>query len=224
MFTANSKKKSGSQTVQFAGKYNVEIATAEFKMSKSNREMMVITYRVLDGDQEGNVIPYDMLIDDSADEGVTDKMYFSYKRINSFLLDGLQVSDGFQFDLRQAAQLVGKQLSVNIGWDKNEYNSKTTYRTNVKSYHPLMKDGSKPDMNKPRPQVSEINSGNSNAFSNHGTQSQSAFGSQPTNTTSNQGNVNFGNAQASSFTQQVAQSQNRQFGGEQTVNDVDLPF
>lgn len=188
MFTADAKKKSGSQTVEFAGKYNVEIATAEYKLSKSNREMMTITYRVLDGDQEGNLIPYDMLIDDSADEGVTDKKFFSYKRINSFLIDGLQVADGYQFDLSQAAKLIGQKLSVNVGWDKNEYQGKTSYRANVKSYHPIMTDGSKPDINKPRPVVLDINneqSAGSNAFGNPKgfgapTQTQPAFGAQPT--------------------------------------------
>ncbi|KRN75650.1 hypothetical protein IV73_GL000140 [Weissella kandleri] len=220
MFTVNSKKKAGTRIVEFAGKYNVEISAAEFKMSQSNREMMVITYRVLDGEQEGNIIPYDRLVDDSADEGVTNKTYFSYERINSFLVDGLQVENGIQFDLRQASQLVGKQLSVNVGWKKDNYDNKTKYQLKVKSYHPLMQDGSKPDMNKPRPQAPDSNSGNSNAFSN----SQPSFGAQPTNTTSNQDNANFGNAQSSPFTQQVAQSQKSPFVGGQTVNDDDLPF
>ncbi|GAK31875.1 hypothetical protein WOSG25_180260 [Weissella oryzae SG25] len=184
VFTADSTKKQGGQTITYAGKYNVEITDAVYSVSKnSGNEMITITYKVLDGTEAENIIPYDMLIDDRADDvpGAT-KTFFAYKKINSFLVDGLGLADGTPFELKDAKTLlVGKRLSVNTTWRENEFNGKKSWRANVSSYHMILQGGSEPNTDKPRPETTDAGTSNQgNAFGSpqNGT---GAFGA-PSNT------------------------------------------
>jgi hypothetical protein len=167
------KQASQFTTIGFAGKYNVEIIGAEPGVSKSSgNDMMTLEYRVLDGTEMGNTIPFDSFVDDSAEPG---KKYYAFYRINS-LLAALGVNPGFVFDLRneqQVKQIVGSKLSVTVDWRENNYNGRKTWQTNVTSYGPMLPE-SVVDTNKPRPAAEEPAQGSgTGAFGNTGT---GAFG------------------------------------------------
>lgn len=173
------KQAASFSTIGFAGKYNVEIISSEYGIAKnSGNEKFTVEYKVLDGTEMGNTIPFDTFTDDSRDTG---KQYYAYQRINS-LLAALGTQPGFVFDLRNAKQLVGQQLSIVVDWRENNFNNKKTWVTDVKSYGPLLEGGSVVNTDKPRPANPEDNSGaaggfggGASAFGNNGG-GTSAFG------------------------------------------------
>lgn len=165
-------------TIGFAGNYNVEIIGAEYGQSKAGNEKFTLEYKVLDGTEMGNTIPFDTFTDDSRDTG---KSYYAFQRINS-LLAALGVQAGYTFELRNASQMIGMKLSVKVDWRENTYNGKTTWQTNVTSYGPLLEGGSVVNTDKPRPANPDNNSGaaggfggGTSAFGNNGG-GTSAFG------------------------------------------------
>lgn len=179
-FTFDPNKQAASfSTIGFAGKYNVEIIGAEYGTAKNTgNEKFTLEYKVLDGTEMGNTIPFDTFTDDSRDTG---KKYYAFQRINS-LLAALGVQAGYTFELRNASQMVGMKLSVTVDWRENTYNGKTTWVTDVKSYGPLLEGGSVVNTDKPRPANPDNNSGaaggfggGASAFGNNGG-GTSAFG------------------------------------------------
>lgn len=223
VFLANSSKKQSGQIITYAGKYNVEITAAEYSRSKnSGFDVVTLTYRVLDGTEMGNIIPFDILTDDRPDEmNGKNKSYYAYQKINSFLIDGLGAKDNDPFDMEQAGKvLVGKKLAVNVKWRKNEYNGKTTWRANVTSYHPLM-TASEPDTSQPRPQATEGNNNNGGGTSAFGNSAGSGFGNAASAQNDDFGpeppvNTDFGAqpAQTSPFGQAPQGGFGGQFGGQ----------
>lgn len=192
-------------TIGFAGNYNVEIIGAEYGTAKNTgNEKFTLEYKVLDGTEMGNTIPFDTFTDDSRDTG---KKYYAFQRINS-LLAALGVQAGYTFELRNAAQMIGMKLSVKVDWRENTYNGKTTWQTNVTSYGPLLEGGSVVNTDKPRPANPDNNSGTAGGFGG----GASAFGSNAGGTSA------FGGGTGAFNTTAQQPAGNNAFGGQPSGN------
>ena len=192
-------------TIGFAGKYNVEIISAEYGVAQyTGNEKFTLEYKVLDGTEMGNTIPFDTFTDDSRDTG---KKYYAFQRINS-LLAALGTQPGFVFDLRNANQLIGRRLSVSVDWRENTWEGKTTWKTNVTSYGPLLEGGSVVNTDKPRPANPDNNSGAAGGFGG----GASAFGSNAGGTSA------FGGGTGAFNTPAQQPAGNNAFGGQPSGN------
>lgn len=176
LFTVNSNNVFG-KTVEEAGIYNVRVLpTTQLKTSKSNNAMVVMNYEVLDGKYAGGEIRYDNVV---WQEGTQDKVNMSIKRFNTIMV-AAGVPDGKQLNSLNdfVTGMINKKFAVEVDWGEPNNNG-DSYLT-VKSYRPLMKDGSKPNGIR-RPQ--RIGNQQPSGFANSGD-----FNGQPQQPAGNQSN------------------------------------
>lgn len=127
--------------VQEAGSYNVKIVKAEAGKANSGREKLTLDYQVLDGAYAGGEIRYQTMtwVDDDAE-----KLKQSIRRFNTLVV-ALGVDDGKEVDsIPQLARAVlNKELTIDVDWA--EPNRNGSIYLEVRGYHLLDPDGSKPN-------------------------------------------------------------------------------
>lgn len=217
------------QVIEESGKYNVRVSdTSTVTMSKTNKQMAVLDFEVIDGDYAGGKIRFDNVVwDETSSEAIErSKKSFNTVLVAAAVPDGVQLTDINQF----VNGLVGKQMNVSVEWEQN---NKGQYNLVVKSHNKFDTTGSKPSGVK-RPEGAMLP--NNSASSTFGGSSAS-FGSQAPGTSNN--STSFG--QSTPAPQQGTFTPNQMFGqGSQTppagpdpfankgqaieIDDKDLPF
>lgn len=199
------------QMVEESGKYNVRVSdTSAVTMSKTNKQMAVLDFEVIDGDYAGGKIRYDNVV---WDETSSEAIERSKKSFNTILVavgvpDGTQLTDMIQF----VNGLVGKQLNVSTEW---EMNNKGQYNLVVKSHNKFDTTGSKPSGVK-RPEGAMLpNTSTGTSFGNPQANT-SPFGTPGTQTSpaakQNTGFAGFGSGVPTPQPQQGEFEPNQMFG------------
>lgn len=224
------------QVIEESGKYNVRVSdTSTVTMSKTNKQMAVLDFEVIDGDYAGGKIRFDNVVwDETSSEAIErSKKSFNTVLVAAAVPDGVQLTDINQF----VNGLVGKQMNVSVEWEQN---NKGQYNLVVKSHNKFDTTGSKPSGVK-RPEGAMLP--NNSASSSFGG-SNASFGSQAPQTTATSNNsASFGSGygQSTPTPQQGTFTPNQMFGqGSQTppagpdpfvnkgqaieIDDKDLPF
>ncbi|MGR8825753.1 DUF669 domain-containing protein [Leuconostoc mesenteroides] len=217
------------QVIEESGKYNVRVSdTSTVTMSKTNKQMAVLDFEVIDGDYAGGKIRFDNVVwDETSSEAIErSKKSFNIVLVAAAVPDGVQLTDINQF----VNGLVGKQMNVSVEWEQN---NKGQYNLVVKSHNKFDTTGSKPSGVK-RPEGAMLpNNSASSSFDG----SSASFGSQAPGTSNN--STSFG--QSTLAPQQGTFTPNQMFGqGSQTppagpdpfankgqaieIDDKDLPF
>lgn len=138
------------KSVQEAGSYNVKILSdSKYELTKKKQEdMAVLNYEVEDGKYAGGKILYDNLV------WKNDDVETSAKRFNT-VLAAIGVPDGTPIEsIQQLVQaLKGKRLNISVDWVQSDFNGK--WNLNVRGYHAVDPDGSKPNgVERPNDQTS----------------------------------------------------------------------
>lgn len=221
------------QVIEESGKYNVRVSdTSTVTMSKTNKQMAVLDFEVIDGDYAGGKIRFDNVVwDETSSEAIErSKKSFNTVLVAAAVPDGVQLTDINQF----VSGLVGKQMNVSVEWEQN---NKGQYNLVVKSHSKFDTTGSKPSGVK-RPEGAMLP--NNSASSSFGGSSAS-FGSQAPGTSNNSTSFGGGFGQSTPAPQQDTFTPNQMFGqGSQTppagpdpfanksqaieIDDKDLPF
>lgn len=141
LFTTDSNNVFGNG-VQEAGSYNVKIVKAEAgKAKNSGRETLTLDYQVLDGKYAGGEIRYQTMtwIDDDSE-----KLKQSIRRFNTLVV-ALGVGDGVTIESipQLAKSVLNKELTVDVDW--GDPNNKGNVYLEVRGYHLLDPEGSKPN-------------------------------------------------------------------------------
>jgi len=141
LFTTDSNNVFGTG-VQEAGSYNVKIVKAEAgKAKNSGRETLTLDYQVLDGKYQGGEIRYQTMtwIDDDSE-----KLKQSIRRFNTLVV-ALGVGDGVTIESipQLAKSVLNKELTVDVDW--GDPNNKGNVYLEVRGYHLLDPEGSKPN-------------------------------------------------------------------------------
>lgn len=140
LFTTDSNNVMG-MGVQEAGSYNVQIVKAEAGKANSGREKLTLDYQVLDGKYAGGEIRYQTMtwVDDDAE-----KLKGTIRRFNTLVV-ALGVDDGVEIEsLNQLAKSVlNKKLTVDVDWGEPNRNGRVYLE--VRGYHLLDEEGSKPN-------------------------------------------------------------------------------
>ncbi|MCD5029086.1 DUF669 domain-containing protein [Enterococcus asini] len=139
LFVVDSKNVFG-KSVGEAGRYNVRILPDSEckKTSRTQEDMAVLNYEVLDGKYAGGKILYDNLV------WKNDDVETSAKRFNT-VLAAIGVPDGTPIaSIEKLVQaLKGKQLNIAVDWEHSEYTGK--WNLSVKGYYKVDQEGSKPN-------------------------------------------------------------------------------
>lgn len=140
LFTTDSNNVFGTG-VQEAGSYNAKIVKAEAGKARSGRETLTLDYQVLDGKYQGGEIRYQTLtwVEDDAE-----KLKQTVRRFNTLVV-ALGVQDGvvIQSISQLAKSVLGKKLTIDVDWA--EPNNKGNVYLEVRGYHLLDPEGSKPN-------------------------------------------------------------------------------
>lgn len=172
LFTVDSKNVFGTGVAE-AGTYNVKIVKAMVNNSSNNNQYVSIDFQVLDGTYKGGQIRYQNVT------WSTDDLESSTKRFNTIAV-AVGASDGVVIDsVAQFANAIkDKQLTIDVDWA--EPNTSGKIYLEVRGYHKLSQDPSKPNGIK-RP---DTNAGNPNA----GIANRSAAPTQSNDAFANSGN------------------------------------
>lgn len=137
LFTVNSNNVFGMGVAE-AGTYNVKIARASLNTSAKGNDYISMDYEVLDGKYKGGQIRYQNVTWDTSD------IEASTKRFNTIVV-AVGVPDGTEIpSLDKLAQaLLNKTLSIDVDW--GEPNSKGNIYLEVRGYHAINSEGSKPN-------------------------------------------------------------------------------
>lgn len=172
LFTVDSKNVFGTGVAE-AGTYNVKIVKTMVQKSKNGNQYVSIDYQVLDGTYAGGQIRYQNVT------WSTDDLENSIKRFNTIAV-ALGAKDGYEFQsVAQFADAIKDQkLTIDVDWA--EPNTSGKIYLEVRGYHQLSEDPSKPNGIK-RP---DTNAGNPNA----GIANRSATPTQSNDAFANSGN------------------------------------
>ncbi|WP_143463749.1 DUF669 domain-containing protein [Levilactobacillus enshiensis] len=140
LFTTDSNNVFGTG-VQEAGSYNVQIIKAEAGKANSGREKLTLDYQVLDGKYAGGEIRYQTMTWINDDN---EKLKQSIRRFNTLVV-ALGVGDGVKIESipQLAKSVLNKKLTVDVDWA--EPNNKGNVYLEVRGYHLLDPEGSKPN-------------------------------------------------------------------------------
>lgn len=135
--TVDSNNVLGSM-VEEAGTYNVQITRADVSKSGRGNQYISIDYQVLDGTYKGAEVRFQNVT------WTNDDPEASKKRFNTILV-AVGVPDGTDVEsIEQCAQgLLGKKLTIDVDWA--DPNSRGKIYLQVRSYHKLSQDPSKPN-------------------------------------------------------------------------------
>nr|DAJ07129.1 MAG TPA: Protein of unknown function (DUF669) [Caudoviricetes sp.] len=135
--TVDSNNVLGSM-VEEAGTYNVQITRADVSKSGRGNQYISIDYQVLDGTYKGAEIRFQNVT------WTNDDPEASKKRFNTILV-AVGVPDGTDVEsIEQCAKgLLGKKLTIDVDWA--DPNSRGKIYLQVRSYHKLSQDPSKPN-------------------------------------------------------------------------------
>lgn len=140
--------------IDFAGDFNVVIDEAKYLgRNRIGGDGFSLTYKVLDGSEQGKMIFNDYFQDDqSRTDG---NKPTNYKNINALFNAIGGVQDGVVIELKNIDQiLTGKKLAVKVREFKaNDYENRTSYRPEISDYGTLLAKGSEVDKTVPRPQT-----------------------------------------------------------------------
>ncbi|MEK2588922.1 DUF669 domain-containing protein [Lentilactobacillus buchneri] len=135
--TVDSNNVLGSM-VEEAGTYNVQITRADVSKSGRGNQYISIDYQVLDGTYKGAEVRFQNVT------WTNDDPEASKKRFNTILV-AVGVPDGTDVEsIEQCAKgLLGKKLTIDVDWA--DPNSRGKIYLQVRSYHKLSQDPSKPN-------------------------------------------------------------------------------
>ncbi|WP_203663755.1 DUF669 domain-containing protein [Lacticaseibacillus sp. 53-4] len=137
LFTVNSNNVFGAG-VSEAGTYNVFVSAATVHQSKAGNAYISADFQVLDGKYKGGEVRYQNITWDENNREVSEKR-FNTIAVAIGAQDGVVIESIQQF----AQAILGKKLSVDVDW--GEPNEKGNVYLEVKGYHKLSTEGSKPN-------------------------------------------------------------------------------
>lgn len=137
LFTVGSGNVFGTGVAE-AGTYNVKIVKTMVSKSSKQNEYVTIDFQVLDGVYKGGEIRYQNVTWN------TDDLENSTKRFNTIAVavgaqDGVEINSVAQF----ANAIKNKQLTIDVDWAEPNTNGKIYLE--VRGYHKLSQDPSKPN-------------------------------------------------------------------------------
>lgn len=143
LFTVDPKNIYG-KFIEEAGTYNVKVLnSSKYGESSNGSPMATLDFEVIDGKYAGSKLLYNNSTWVDYDE---EHRKQSIKRFNTILV-AAGVGEGTPIDSIQqiVSGLKGKQMNISVDWVLNEYQGKSNYRLEVKSYSPYDPEGSKPN-------------------------------------------------------------------------------